>query len=122
MDAENYLMKKPNNQGYRILDADFGRVCNDPEVSFEWALIDRGEGRTPVVGHWVKFNNKGWGQLDDIEWCHGHYFPTIEEAEVFYRKSVIDGLQEEIYELQEKLKYESARLAEAKKLLPEEED
>lgn len=115
-------MKKPNQQGYRILDGNTVHICNDPDVVFEWALIDRGEGKTPCVGHWVSFDDLGWHQLENIQWAYGNYFDTLEEAEVYYREQVIEEMQSEIWDLKERLEEECKQLREARKALPEEKE
>ena len=124
MEYENYLMKKPNEQGYRILDGKTINECGNANVVFEWALIDRGEGRTPCVGHWVSVGHFGeWSwEMEDIQWSYGHYFNTLEEAEVFYRKKVMKEIQDEIALLKEILAEEHDKLREARKALPEEEE
>lgn len=123
MAPEDYMQKEPNKtQGYRILDGNSVHYCDNPEVVFEWALIDRGEGRTPCVGHWVKFRDEGWCRFEDIEWNYGHYFNTIEEAEVYYRERVMQEMENEIEDLKDRLAQERNRYREAKKLVPEEED
>ena len=119
MTPEDYMQKKPNEQGYRILNGNSVHYCCDPDIVFEWALIDRGEGRTPCVGHWVKFRDEGWCRFEDIEWNYGHYFNTIEEAEVYYREQVVRELMEEIEDLKERLAYQKNELYKAKKAVPE---
>ena len=123
MEYDNYLMKEPNEQGYRILT---GQNINtySREVDFEWALIDRGEGRTPCVAHCVTVGRYGkwcW-EMEDIEWSWGHYFETLEEAEVYYREQVIKTCREKIAEMQEYIEFERSELKEVRKLIPEEED
>lgn len=122
MEQENYLMRKPNEQGYRILDGNSVHYCNNPEVVFEWALIDRGEGKQFCVGHWVSFDDQGWHKLENIQWAHGHFFATLEEAEVYYREQVIEEMQSEIWDLKERMEEECKRLREARKALPEEKE
>lgn len=125
MIPENYLMRKPNRQGYRILAGDSVHQCSDPNIVFEWALIDRGTGKTPCVGHWVQFTietTPAGYTWEDIEWGYGHYFDTIEEAEVFFHESVVNELTEEIAELQERLASVRKHLREARALLPDEEE
>ena len=125
MEYENYFMKKANKQGYRILDCQYAQDSGDDKTSnFEWALIDRGEGRTPCVAHWATAKCVGtwcW-DLEDITWSYGYYFNTIEEAEVYYREQLIEALQAEIWDLQDRMKWELEKLREARKLLPEEEE
>lgn len=122
MEQENYLMKKPNHQGYQLLDGNTVHYCNDNEVVFEWALIDLGTGNAYCVAHWVKFEDLGWHRLENIQWAWGTTYDTIEEAEVEYRRQVIKEHQIAIAELQEFLKEEQRLLGEAEKLLPEEEE
>jgi hypothetical protein len=121
MKPENYLQRNYNEQGYRILDGNTVHYCDNPEVVFEWALIDRGEGKSFAVGHWVQFEDCGWDRLEKIEWAHGHYFDTLEEAEVYYREQVVREMHEEIYELRLRLQEEVKELEEARKLDPKEE-
>lgn len=125
MEYENYFMKKANKQGYRILDCQYAQdMGDDKTANFEWALIDRGEGRTPCVAHWATARYAGiweW-ELEDITWSYGHYFNTLEEAEVYYREQLVEQMQSEIWELKERLEEECKRLREARKRLPEEEE
>ena len=119
----NYLMRKPNqSQGYRILDGRNVHTCNDPRVIFEWALIDRGPGKTPVVAHWVSADDQGWYRFENIEWSYGHYFETLLEAEVYLREKLVWELATEIQELKEILKEERELLQEVREELPEEEE
>lgn len=122
---EYEFMKKANKQGYRILDCQYAQDSGDDKTAnLEWALIDRGEGKTPCVAHWVTARYAGnweW-DLEDITWSYGHYFNTLEEAEVYYRTQLIRQMNMEIEELKERVKYEQKRLAEVEKLLPDEEE
>lgn len=124
MEQENYFMKKPNKEGYRILDCQYAQYPGDAGTSyFEWALIDRGEGRTPCVAHWVTAKCVGtweW-ELEDITWRSGHYFNTLEEAEVYYREQLVAIMENEFLELKERLEEECKRLREARKALPKED-
>lgn len=120
---ENYFMKTPNEQGYRILT---GKNINtySPDVDFEWALIDRGEGRTPCVAHCVTVGRYGkWDwEMEDISWSYGHYFDTLEEAEEYYREQVIKTCRDVIEEMQEQIKFQQAELKEVRKLIPVKEE
>lgn len=122
MESENQLMKRPNQQGYRILDGESIHSCSDPKVIFEWALIDRGEGKSPCVGHWVSFTDNGYMKWEDIQWGYGHYFDTLEEAEVYYREQIVKEIEGEVRDLCERLGYARAELLTARALLPNEED
>lgn len=125
MEYENYFMKKANKQGYRILDCQYAQdMGDDKTANFQWALIDRGEGRTPCVAHWATAKCVGTWEwdLEDITWSYGHYFNTLEEAEVYYREQLVKQMQSEIWGLKERLKEECKRLREARKALPEEEE
>ena len=122
---EYEFMKKPNKQGYRILDCQYAQdMGDDKTANFQWALIDRGEGKTPCVAHWATARYAGiweWN-LEDITWSYGHYFNTLEEAEVYYRIQLIREWEMEREELEERIKEERRRLREARKALPEEEE
>lgn len=125
MEHENYFMKNPNKQGYRILDCQYApNMGDDKTANFEWALIDRGEGRTPCVAHWATARYAGTWEwdLEDITWSYGHYFNTLEEAEVYYRANLVSQMEMELVELQDRIKEERRRLREARKALPEEEE
>ena len=122
---EYEFMKKANKQGYRILDCQYAQdMGDDKTANFEWALIDRGEGKAPCVANWATARYAGiweW-DLEDITWSYGHYFNTLEEAEVYYRTQLVRQMEMELEELEERIKEERRRLREARKRLPEEEE
>lgn len=70
-----------NKQGYTFIEIWKGDASNE---ELAYACIDRGEGKSFVVAHWVDVSDP-----DNITWDAGHYFENKKDALIYFKKQVI---------------------------------